>query len=96
MKSFLITLLFFCIAVVAYSQTSLPGRGCQGYKSSFSNSTYSQGVGTPPLTGQLSKNTVPATVASYRNGVPVISLMPTLKLWLLPAALPNPFLKEED
>ncbi len=96
MKSFLITLLFFCIAVVAYSQTNLPGRSSQAYKSCLSNATYSNCVGTLPLTRQQLRNNAPVTVVSYKNDVPVISVIPTLKLWLLPASFPNPFMKEED
>ncbi len=96
MKSFLITLLFFCIAVVAYSQTSLPGRSSQGYKSCFSNPAYSKGICTTPSGGQPIRNNAPLSVASYRNDAPVISVMPTLKLWLLPAVVPNPFMKEEE
>ncbi len=96
MKSFLITLLFFSIAVVAYSQTSLPDRGSQGYKSCFNNAAYAKSFTTPSSNGQQSKNSSAVSLASYRNDAPVISVMPALKLWLLPAALPNPFMKEED
>jgi hypothetical protein len=96
MKCFLITILFFCIAVVAYAQTSLPSRGNQCYKSNFSNDSYFKGYGTAPLTGHQSKNTVSTNTSSYRNDVPVMSVMPTLKMWLLNPAAPNPFMKEED
>ena len=96
MKCFLITILFFIIAVVAYSQTSLPGRPNQCYKSNFSNSTYCKVFGAAPVTGHQSKNFAPPNFTSYRNDASLISIIPALKLWLLPASMPNPFMKEED
>lgn len=95
MKSFLITLLFFSIAVVAYSQTSFPGRG-QCYKSPFSNNATTKTSSVLPVTGHQSKSSTTANAASYKNDGPVISVIPALKLWLLPGAMPNPFVKDED
>lgn len=33
---------------------------------------------------------------SYRPEISVISIIPTLKLWLLPANIPNPFMKDDE
>lgn len=33
---------------------------------------------------------------TYRPEISVISIIPTLKLWLLPANIPNPFMKDDD
>ena len=82
MKCFLVTLLFFSIAVVAYSQASLPGRENQCYKSSFGNTSFAKGNGLNPTGGQSSKSSTPAHSSSSRNEMPVISVMPTLKLWV--------------
>ena len=32
----------------------------------------------------------------HRPEVSVITIIPTLKLWMLPANIPNPFMKEDD
>ncbi len=95
MKSFLITLLFFSIAVVAYSQTSFPGRG-QCYKSPFSNNATSKAGSALPVTGQQTKNNTTTNAASYKNDGPVISVIPALRLWLLPGVMLNPFVIDED
>ena len=97
MKCFLITIVFICFAVVAYSQSMFPApknsaafkdnnASCSGSKNSALNQ---YGTGNP------SKNTAGSNI-THKNEGSVISVMPALKLWLLPVNMPNPFIKEED
>jgi hypothetical protein len=36
------------------------------------------------------------SILFHRPEVSVISIIPTLKLWMLPANIPNPFMKDEE
>ncbi|HSN59705.1 MAG TPA: hypothetical protein VLR49_02130 [Ferruginibacter sp.] len=97
MKGFLITIVFFCIAIVAYSQSTYPlPKGLQGYKGNFSSPLTSKQYLLNPATGNSSKITPAVSIPCYRPDMSLVCIIPTLKLWVLPASIPNPFMKEED
>ncbi len=95
MKCFLFTLSFCCIAVVAYSQSTFPlPKGIQNYKNNLNPATGSKSYYNPlPVAG---KNSPQNNMPCYKPDMSVISIIPTLRLWLLPVSIPNPFFKEED
>ncbi len=97
MKCFLITMIFFSISVIAYSQTTIPlPKSLQGYKNNLPvPSTFKNYIITPG-TGNNSKNTVQNNMPCYKSDMSVISIIPTLKLWLLQNNIPNPFMKDDD
>ncbi len=60
---------------------------------------FSQTTGAKPVAD--SKQSIPQKTGktdslTYRPEISVISIIPTLKLWLLPANIPNPFMKDGD
>ena len=95
MKCFLITIVFTCFAVVAYSQSMFATpKSSAAYKDNnapCSKNSVSNQYGT----GNPSKNAAGSNVTHKTEGS-VISVIPALKLWLLPVNMPNPFIKEED
>jgi hypothetical protein len=86
MKCFLVTIFFFCCAIAAYSQTG----------NTQKNQTQQKSENLPE--GQTSAATkdkaLPAS--SRTQKAPVISVIPTLFLWMMPANSPNPFIKEQN
>ena len=91
MKIFLTTLIFCCFGVIGYAQSTfpLPKNNVQGHKNHPAGTTnkVSGCTKTPPA---------PNNSIGLRPDVSVISIIPTLKLWLLNVNLPNPFVKDED
>lgn len=96
MKCFVITMLFIGISIFAYSQTSFPyPKSIQGHKNDLIPFSSSKNYITIPAAGSSVKctgNTIPA----YKPDLSILSVIPTLKLWLLPANTPNPFMKEDE
>ena len=97
MKSFFATLMLGCFVMVGFSQSTFPSpRSIQSHKSNLpsgaSNKNYLSNYGVncgSKASGQNNMN-------NYKPDISVISIIPTLRLWLLPVNLPNPFVKEED
>jgi len=90
MRTFFFTLFFFCCGVIGFAQTVPTVKAVDQTKNdqpSCNNSLRNV---------QERKATIPNTTASYRPSISIISIIPTLKLWLLPANFPNPFTKVED
>jgi len=97
MKCFVITMLFIGISIFAYSQTTFPyPKSIQGYKNNLVPFSSSKNYMATPATGSSLKNTVNNNMPCYKPDMSIISVMPTLRLWLLPANIPNPFMKEEE
>lgn len=95
MKCFLFTLSFCCIAIIAYSQSTFPlPKGIQNYKNNLNFLPGSKSYFSPATAG--GKNSPQNNMPSYKPDMTVISIIPTLRLWLLPVSIPNPFMKEED
>jgi len=60
---------------------------------------FSQSTATKP--GTETKSSIPqknskSDSASHRPEISVISIIPTLRFWLLPANIPNPFMKDDN
>ena len=97
MKCFLITMLFIGVSIFAYSQTTFPyPKSIQGYKNNFVPFAASKENHTTLATGNNVKSSVNTNVPFYKADMSVLSIIPTLKLWVLPVNIPNPFIKEED
>jgi hypothetical protein len=96
MKCFIITMIFFCFTVIVYSQSTFPyPKGIQQYKNNlpplWSSKNYITNVGTGNSSKSINQNNIPC----YKPDMSVIAVMPTLKFWVLPVNIPNPFMKEE-
>ncbi|RYF85671.1 MAG: hypothetical protein EOO03_12910 [Chitinophagaceae bacterium] len=92
MKRFLTSMFLMSVTTAVCAQAL--DKACV-YKSPFSraNSPANNAVNAG---GSQGKVTVSQGGSSSRVDVPVMCVIPTLKLWMLPAAVPNPFLKEEE
>ena len=97
MKCFLITMLFFGFAIVAYSQTTYPlPKGLQGYKYFQNPPASSKSYIINSDFGGSSKNPTAISIPCQRPDMSIISIIPTLRLWMLPVNIPNPFMKDEN
>ena len=97
MKSFFATLLFCCFATAGYSQTTFASpRGVQSQKNPISTGSAGKNYLTNYGVNCGSKSNQQNVPNSYKPDVSVISVIPTLRLWLLPANLPNPFVKDDE
>jgi hypothetical protein len=96
MKIFLATLIFTCFGLIGYAQSSFPLPKIQGQKNPLSSGASGKNYLGVPGTGGSSKSCQHNVSQSYRPDISVISIIPTLKLWLLPANFPNPFIKDDD
>lgn len=88
MKSIFFTLLFICSGIVAFAQTGQSPKVQDPLKNEQLVPFVRSNAGV--------KTTIPNAAVTYRSAISVISIIPTLKLWLLPASFPNPFTKSED
>ena len=88
MKSIFFTLLFICSGIVAFAQTGQSPKIQDPFKSDQLIPSVRTNTGV--------KTTIPNAALTDRSAISVISIIPTLKLWLLPASFPNPFTKSED
>ena len=97
MKCLIATLMLCCIAIVGYTQSTFPSpRNIQSHKSNLpagaSNKNYLTNYGV----NCGSKTSTQSNANNYKPDISVISIIPTLRLWLLPVNLPNPFMRDED
>lgn len=60
----------------------------------FSQTSAPKPVQEPKLS--IPQKTNKSDSTSHRPEISVISIIPTLKLWLLPANIPNPFMKDDE
>jgi hypothetical protein len=97
MKCFFATLMLCCFAVLGFSQTTFPSaRGIQCQKNNLPSGTSNKNYLTNYGGNGGSKAGGHSGANNYKPDVSVISIIPTLRLWLLPANFPNPFIKEEE
>jgi hypothetical protein len=98
MKCFVLTMLLIGGSLFAFSQTTFPyPKSIQGHKNNLVPFPSSKNYITPSNSASNTKHTGNNTAASAgRPDISLISVMPTLRLWLLPANIPNPFMKEEE
>ncbi len=93
MKSIPATLMFICFGFIGYAQSTFPLPKVQGQKNPL---VTSKNFLTAPGIGCSSKTNTQNHSQGLKPDVSVISIIPTLRLWLLPANFPNPFVKEDD
>lgn len=96
MKVFFATMIFTCLGFMGFAQSTFPLPKIQGQKNALSSGAQSKNYLTVPGTGSNSKSCHPNVSQSYRPDISVISIIPTLKLWLLPVNFPNPFVKDDE
>jgi hypothetical protein len=89
MKCFLITLLFFCLSIVAYSQTKIPAtKGITGMK----NFTFAP----PVLKAYYLSQEKEASIIEIKNSIPClkpdmseVAIIPTVKIFHNISPIPN-------
>ena len=97
MKCFIATLMLCCFAIVGYTQTTYPSpRSIQSHKSNLPAGASYKNYQTNYGVNCGSKSGAQSNANNYKPDVSVISIIPTLRLWLLPGNFPNPFVKDED
>ncbi len=90
MKTLFFTLLFVCCGVIGFAQTSPAAKTVEQAKNEQPTCSTAQ------RSVQGRKAAIPNSLQLNRSSISIISIIPTLKLWLLPANFPNPFTKVED
>ncbi len=96
MKSFLATLIFTFCGLYSYAQSTFPLPKIQGQKNQLSSGAHGKNFLTNPGGGCGSKTNASTGSQGLRPDISVISIIPTLRLWLLPVNFPNPFVKDDD
>ncbi len=96
MKSFLATLIFAFYGFISYAQSTFPLPKIQGQKNQLSSGAQGKNFLTNPGGGCSSKGNTQSASQGLRPDVSVISIIPTLRLWLMPVNFPNPFVKDDD
>ncbi len=96
MKIFFLTSILICLTVIGYAQSSFPMPKNQGQKNIFAPGASSKNAPSVPGTGSASRSCHHNVSQNYRPDISVISIIPTIKLWLLPGNFPNPFVKDDD
>ena len=90
-------MIFFCFTVIVYAQSTFPyPKGIQCYKNNLPPLLSSKNYLTNQGTGNNSKVSAFNNIPCYKPDMSVITVMPTLKFWVLPVNIPNPFMKDED
>jgi uncharacterized protein YlxW (UPF0749 family) len=90
MRTLFFTLLFLSFGVVGFAQNG------STTKSADQSKADQPSCSTSLRSVQEKKSTLPHTTSSNRSAISIISIIPAIKLWLLPANFPNPFTKTED
>ncbi len=90
MRAIFFTLLFLSFGVLGFSQNGPTTKSIEQSKIDQPSCS------TSLRSLQEKKVMLPHTSTSNRSAISIISIIPALKLWLLPANFPNPFTKTED
>jgi hypothetical protein len=97
MKCIFATFMLCCLAITGFSQTTFSSaRGFQSQKNNLPPGASGKNYLTTAGVNCGSKGSAHNNANNYKPDVSVISIIPTLRLWLLPVNLPNPFMKDED